>query len=157
MHQSIKPNSTSLSSVSQTESSSPPLPLVIAGGNAMSVNSEGDDTTGNSSSLANYSGPIPREVLNIASANSTNCKSFVFKLMDNLFNKKELATSSLQGGVRKYRGASLTKKTLSPSRMRTIFKAAKLRFPIEFSTISNTPEFKEAINMKCRKTVFKDS
>ena len=50
-----------------------------------------------------------------------------------------------------------TKKTLSPSKMRTIFKAAKLRFPIEFSTLLNTPEFKDPVNMKCRKTVFKDS
>ena len=56
-------NSTSLSSVSQTESSSPPLPLIIAGGNTMSVNSEDDDATGNSSSLANYNGPIPKYCL----------------------------------------------------------------------------------------------
>jgi len=45
--------------------------------------------------------------------------------------------------------------TLSPSGMKSIFKAAKLRYPNEFPAVINTPSLKEAINMKCRKTVFK--
>ena len=50
--------------------------------------------------------------------------------MDGMFNKKELASSSLLGGVRKYRGSTYTKQALSPGRMKNIFKAAKLRFPL---------------------------
>ena len=106
--------------------------------------------------LASYNGPISRDLINFAAANSTNCKGFVFKLMDGMFNKKELASSSLVGGVRKYRGSTYTKQALSPGRMKNIFKAAKLRFPTEFARVANSPEFRDAINMKCRKTVFKD-
>ena len=106
--------------------------------------------------LASYNGPISRDLINFAAANSTNCKGFVFKLMDGMFNKKELASSSLFGGVRKYRGSTYTKQALSPGRMKNIFKAAKLRFPTEFARVANSPEFRDAINMKCRKTVFKD-
>ena len=106
-------------------------------------------------SLATYNGPISRDLIHLAAANSSNCKTFVFKLMDGMFNKQELAKSSLSGGVRKYKGVTSIKQALSPSRMRNIFKAAKLRYPTEFAKVANTPEFREAINMKCRKTVFK--
>ena len=53
--------------------------------------------------LASYSGPISRALINFAAANSTNCEGFVFKLMDGMFNQKEMASSSLAGRVRKYR------------------------------------------------------
>ena len=106
--------------------------------------------------LASYNGPISCNLINFAAVNSTNCKGFVFKLIDGMFNKKESASSSLVGGVRKYRGSTYTKQALSPGRMKNIFKAAKLRFPAEFARVANSPEFRNAINMKCRKTVFKD-
>ena len=76
-------------------------------------------------------------------------------LMDGMFNKQELATSSFSGGVTKYKGLTSIKQALSPSRIKNIFKAAKLHYPPEFAKVENTPEFREAINMKCRKTVFK--
>jgi len=94
-------------------------------------------------------------LLKKAAATSTHCKMFVFKLMDNMFHKKELTVSSLHGGVGKYRGKETNKQTLSPSGMKSIFKTAKLRYPNEFPAVINTPSFKEAINMKCQKTVFK--
>ena len=72
-----------------------------------------------------------------------------------MFNKQELAKSRLSGGVRKYKGVTPIKQARSPNRMRNIFKAAKLSYPTEFAKVANTPEFREAINMKCRKTVFK--
>ena len=105
--------------------------------------------------LATYNGPISCDLINLAVANSTNCKTFVFKLMDGMFNKQELASSSLSGGVRKYKGVTSIKQALSPNRMKNIFRAAKLHYPTEFSKVANTPEFREVINMKCRKTVFK--
>ena len=86
--------------------------------------------------LASYNGPIPRDLINFAAANSTNCKGFVFKLMDAMFNKKELASSSLVGGVRNYWGSTYTKQALSPVRMKNIFKAAKRRFPAEFARVA---------------------
>ena len=76
--------------------------------------------------------------------------------MDGMFNKQEMASSSLAGGVRKYSGRMYTKKALSPSRMKNIFKAAKLRFPVEFARVANSTEFRDGIKMKCHKTVFKD-
>ena len=50
-------------------------------------------------SLATFNGPISRDLIHLAAANSSNCKTFVFKLMDGMFNKQELAKSSLSGGV----------------------------------------------------------
>ena len=72
-----------------------------------------------------------------------------------MFQKKELASSSLFGGTRKYREVTSVKQALSPARMKNIFRVAKARYPDEFAHIVNSPEFREAINMKCRKTVFK--
>ena len=108
--------------------------------------------------LASYNRSISRDLINFAAANSTNCKGFVFKLIDGMFNKKELASSSLVGGVRKYRGSTYTKLALSPGRIKNNinFKVAKLRFPAEFARVASSPEFRNAINIKCRKTVFKD-
>ena len=107
--------------------------------------------------LAAYNGPISRDLINFAAANSTNCKGFVFKLIDGMFNKKELASSCLVGSVRKYRGSTYTKQALSPGRMKNIFKAAKLRFPAEFARVANSPEFRNAINMKCARLCSKIS
>jgi len=107
--------------------------------------------------LASFNGPISREQINFAAARSTNCKGFVFKMMDGMFTKKEMASSiSLAGGVRRYRGRTYTKQALSPNRMKNIFKAAKLRFLVEFARVANCAEFRDAISMKYCKTVFKD-
>ena len=59
------------------------------------------------------------------------------------------------GGTRKYRGVTSVKQALSPARMKNIFRVAKARYPDEFAHIVNSPEFREAINMKCCKRVFK--
>jgi len=152
----------------ETTAASPPRPSVQTASYSDNASLNTSDTSGETAaaenqdsffaaSLANYNGPIPRDVMKNAAANSTNCKMFVFKLMDSMFHKKELVVSSLHGGVGKYRGKEINKQTLSPSRMKSIFKAAKLRYPNEFPAVVNTPSFKEAINMKCRKTVFKPS
>ena len=133
------------SSVSRAENVSP-----SNGGNEEDVSAENL-----SSSFATYNGPIPRDLINVAAASSGNCKTFVFKLMDGMFHKKELARSSFSGGVRKYRGVMTVKEALSPNRMKNIFKAAKQRYPTEFAEVSTSPEFREAINMKCCKTMFK--
>lgn len=122
---------------------------------ANGVNEEDIPAGNSSSSFAAYNGPIPRDLINVAAANSGSCKTFVFKLMDGMFHKKELASSSFTGGVRRYRGVTSVKEALSHCRMKNIFKAAKQRYPIEFEKVSTTPEFREAINMKCRKTMFK--
>ena len=103
--------------------------------------------------LATYNGPISRNLINFAAANLTNCKNFVFKLMDGMFHNKELASSSLSGGVRKYTGVTSFKQALSPKRMKNIFKAAKLHFPTEFAKVANTPDFREAINVKLQNSV----
>ena len=71
--------------------------------------------------------------------------------MDGMFNKKEMASSSMSGGVREFKGVKSFKQALSPNKMKIIFKAAKLRFPTEFAKVANTPDFREAINMKCCK------
>ena len=59
-------------------------------------------------------------------------KGSVFKLMDGMFNKKELASSSLVGGVRKDRGSTYTKQVLSPGRMKNILilRWPNLGFPL---------------------------
>ena len=52
--------------------------------------------------------------------------------MDGMFNKKELASSSLVGGVRKYKGSTYTKQALSPGRMKNILilRWPNLGFPL---------------------------
>ena len=123
--------------------------------NSSSTNLTNEEVTPAEFSLATYNWPISRDLIHLAAANSSNCKTFVFKLMDGMPNKQELARSSSNGGVRKYKGVTFIKQALSPSRMKNIFKAAKLRYPTEFAKVANTLEFREAIYMKCRKTVFK--
>ena len=60
--------------------------------------------------LATYNGSILHNLINLAVTNSTNCKTFVFKLMDGMFNKQELASSSLSGGVRNIKELHLLNK-----------------------------------------------
>ena len=72
------------SSVSRAENVRP-----SNGGNEEDVSAENL-----SSSFATYNGPIPRDLINVAAASSGNCKTFVFKLMDGMFHKKELARST---------------------------------------------------------------
>ena len=71
-------------------------------------------------SLATFNGPISRDLIHLAAASSSNCKTFVFKLIDGMFNKQELARSSLSGGVTKYKGVTSIKQGLSPSTMKNI-------------------------------------
>lgn len=59
--------------------------------NPLNLLNEGD------TQRASYNGSISRDQINFAAANSTNCKGFVFKMMDGMFNKKEMASSSLTG------------------------------------------------------------
>ena len=61
---------------------------------------------------------------------------------------EQLASSSLSGGVGKYKGVTTLKQALSPNRMKNFFKPPKLRFPTEFALVANTPEIREAINDK---------
>ena len=71
-------------------------------------------------SLATYHGPISRDLIHLASASSSNCKTFVFKLMDGMFNKQQLARSSLSGAVTKYKGVTSIKQALTSSKMKNI-------------------------------------
>lgn len=72
------------------------------------VNDRGPPAGSIHCSLATYNGPISRDLINYAAANSTNCKTFAFELMDGMYDK-QLASSSLSGGVGKYKGVTTFK------------------------------------------------
>ena len=78
--------------------------------------------------------------------------------MDGMFNKKELASSSLVGGVRKYRGSTYTKQALSPGRMKNILilRWPNLGFPLNLQGWQIPPNL-EMINMKCARLCSKIS
>ena len=77
--------------------------------------------------------------------------------MDGMFNKKELASSSLVGGVRKYKGSTYTKQALSPGRMKNILilRWPNLGFPLNLQGWQIPPNL-EMLSNEMRKTVFKD-
>jgi len=64
-----------------------------------------------------------------------------------------LAESSYEGGKRKYSGREFTKQGLSPGRLRKIMSAVSKKQPEAFARLKDTPKLKEAVNMKCRKTL----
>ena len=74
-------------------------------------------------------------------------------MVGNAYSREELAESSVEGGKRKYRGVEFVKNALSPARLNKIMKSAQKKHPQAFARLNNTGELREAINMKCRKTV----
>ena len=74
-------------------------------------------------------------------------------MVGNAYSREELPESSVEGGKRKYRGVEFVKNVLSPARLNKIIKSAQKKHPQAFSRLNNTGELREAINMKCRKTV----
>jgi len=75
------------------------------------------------------------------------------EMVGNAYSREELAESSVEGGTRKYRGKEFVKNALSPARLNRIMKSAQKKHPQAFARLNNTGELREAINMKCRKTV----
>ena len=74
-------------------------------------------------------------------------------MVGNAYSRKELAESSVEGGTRKYQGAEFVKNALPPGRLNKIMKSTQKKHPQAFARLRNKGTLREAISMKCRKTI----
>ena len=80
------------------------------------------------------------------------CLKDICDMVGTSYSREELAESSYEGGKRKYKGRVFTKKGLSPARLKKIMSAVSKKHPEALARLRDSPELKEAVNMKCRKT-----
>lgn len=85
-----------------------------------------------------------------------NVNVFVLKLMDFVFSREEIRTSTVKGGVALTKMGQIMKNKLEPSKMNAILAQLEIEYPGAMNEVPRRKAIRRAVNNKCRRLFLED-